>query len=130
MDNGCTNADGKAANKYGHVRLPRDHGRERYAHRRAWVDVHGTIPLGLVVRHSCDNPACVNVEHLLLGTIADNQRDMAERGRGRNQFSGVKACAAGHPYTEASTYVTPDGKHRQCRICRASRKRRALARME
>lgn len=36
---------------------------------------------GAVVRHTCDNPRCINPQHLLLGTRADNNRDRAERGR-------------------------------------------------
>jgi hypothetical protein len=34
-----------------------------------------------LVRHTCDTPLCVNADHLLDGTKADNARDMAERGR-------------------------------------------------
>ena len=54
------------------------------AHRVALVD-HLGITLadivGQVVRHSCDNPACVNPEHLSLGTQRDNVDDMLRRGR-------------------------------------------------
>ena len=41
----------------------------------------GEIPDNMIVRHTCDNPRCINPEHLLLGTIRDNARDMVERDR-------------------------------------------------
>lgn len=53
------------------------------AHRVSWVLANGRlIPDGLVVRHSCDVPGCVNPSHLLLGTVADNNADIKTRGRG------------------------------------------------
>lgn len=53
--------------------------RQGAAHRIAFRERHGYLPA--VVRHTCDNPACSNPDHLLGGTQADNMRDMVERGR-------------------------------------------------
>lgn len=58
-------------------------GKNLKSHRVAYELSHTHAPGALVVRHRCDNPPCVNPEHLELGTQVDNMRDMIERGRNR-----------------------------------------------
>lgn len=72
---GCTEASG-----YGRARFQ---GKTRRVHVIAYTLAHGPVPAGAVVRHTCDNRACMNPAHLIIGTQSDNVQDMLARGRNR-----------------------------------------------
>lgn len=75
---------------YGHISV---NGKLVLAHRHAWTLMNGAIPDGKYCLHHCDTPACVNPDHLYLGTYKDNARDREQRGRG-NHYTGEQHGAA------------------------------------
>ena len=76
--NGCWEwIAGRTYAGYGAVYLPG----ENRAHRAAYKLWKGNVPPGMQVRHTCDNRTCINPDHLLLGTAADNAQDAMQRGR-------------------------------------------------
>ncbi len=78
-ENGCLEWVGATAdNGYGVVG---NSGKKHYAHRIAWERHHGPIPDGLCICHHCDNKKCVRIDHLFLGTHADNAKDRDDKGR-------------------------------------------------
>lgn len=120
----CVEFEGyRDAKGYGRVMM-RNPRRVERAHRVTWTETHGPIPVGMVVRHRCDNPACVRVDHLQLGTKADNNRDMVERGRHANQKK--TSCVNGHPFDVHNTRILKDGR-RECIACRRENLRRNRA---
>jgi HNH endonuclease len=69
---------GKSPDGYGKVKV---RGKTWRAHRYAYFLKNGPIPDGMWVLHKCDNPLCVNVDHLFLGTVRDNWDDCLSKGR-------------------------------------------------
>lgn len=63
---------------YGYIRTSRSNLR---CHRVVYEITFGEIPEGLIICHKCDNPACVNPNHLFLGTTKDNIDDKVKKGR-------------------------------------------------
>lgn len=111
-------------------RILKPHGRGRYGHqavdlrdgkRTRAMALHRVVALAFIpnprnlplVLHADDDVTNNRVSNLRWGTHKDNTRDMMNKGRNRNQFSGVDTCARGHKYTgfRRSSGV------RQCLVC-------------
>lgn len=84
-----TNKQGRIHKEYGQCwewmagKLPAGYGRfaNDLAHRYSYREFVGEIPTGVSVLHKCDNPSCVNPDHLFLGTQQDNLKDMRDKGK-------------------------------------------------
>jgi HNH endonuclease len=102
--------------RYPEIQIGGKHLRES---RFIWEEAHGQIPEGMFVCHRCDNPRCIRLDHLFLGSPLDNAEDMMKKGR----HFGVRKteCAHGHPFDEANTMYRSDGR-RFCRECNRLRK--------
>ena len=95
------------------------------AHRIAWHLANNYAEPGdHLVCHSCDNPGCVNPDHLFLGTDSDNVKDMVDKSR--HPAMTKTHCKKGHKLDGLSFDNRRKKKVRYCRQCRNG-KRKALA---
>jgi hypothetical protein len=100
---GDTNRSG-----YGRLEINR---KKIQTHRLAWELANGMIPAGMLICHRCDNRLCVKPDHLFLGTIADNNRDMTQKkrlkvpGRGRRRLDRSEVYRVRSAQTEGAVAV-------------------------
>ena len=93
------------------------------AHRWAFENAYGPVPVGLEIDHLCRNQACVRPDHLEAVTHLENMR--------RSEPTHRTHCPQGHPYDEANTYIFKSNgswRSRQCRKCVAAAQRSYQAR--
>lgn len=76
-------------------------GDNKKAHRVAYELVKGAIPEGMFVCHHCDNPPCVNPDHLFLSDAQGNMNDMWEKGRGYTKLTDAQVREIRQKYVES-----------------------------
>ena len=70
-----------ATNYFGYGKFSKNGKNWTLAHRFSYEQFNGEIPKNKFVLHTCDNPFCVNPDHLRLGTVSDNMKDRSAKGR-------------------------------------------------
>ena len=112
---GCWNYTGQRCPQgYGKLKCV-DYG-ETLAHRVSYIVHHGPIKKEDCVLHRCDNPSCVNPEHLFLGDRDVNNKDRAKKGRTVTPNMNLTHCKRGHEFTVENTTIRKNGT-RLCRTC-------------
>lgn len=108
-------------------------GRTRMATHLSLELVGRSVPKGRFACHHCDVPACINPDHLFIGTQLDNIHDCMAKGRKtdpprtkKGTRSDHKFCRAGHPRTTNNLYRRDDG-YLGCLICKRAKLERRLA---
>ncbi|AHI60211.1 HNH endonuclease [Erwinia phage Ea35-70] len=93
------------------------------AHKLSYLLFKGDIPEGMVVRHTCDNPVCINPSHLIAGTVKQNVHDAIAKGRASFQNAiNSSVCK----FLPANAIIMVDRKIGPL-LCYATTRRLALA---
>lgn len=127
-DSGCWEWKGSRNDRnYGLLGMVRRGFKGARVHRLMYELKIGAIPEGIIIRHKCDNPPCVNPDHLEPGTDADNAEDMKARGRRLEWERNGMKCRNGHDVSNRSNVTMVKGC-RTCALCSRDTKNRYKAR--
>lgn len=126
IDGGCWEwTGGKLHFGHGAITINR---KSVQAHRLSWT-IHYGDPANFCVCHKCDNPSCVNPDHLFLGTHRDNIQDAGNKRRLAEQQK--QSCPKGHPYSGDNLIIRSSHARSGegvCRVCRTCSNAQSLAR--
>lgn len=90
-------------------------GKSLNAHRVSFSHFKTTLLPGHLVLHTCNNPSCVNPEHLILGDQTENMRHKVESGRHHNK--NKTHCKRGHKLAGKNLSIVSATKYRRCLAC-------------
>lgn len=113
-ENGCIECISHSKDDCGYTRV-RYNGKHDRLFRVVYKMKYGEIPKRKVIRHTCDNPACCNIDHLVIGTKADNVKDMIERGRSTYHKPNLKCRGEKNAHSKLTEkqvkeiYLSKDG---------------------
>ena len=82
--NGCMICTSHSGDTHGYPQIRTGDKKRTRVVRYLWKQKNGEIPTGMHILHSCDNPACINLNHIRLGTHLENMRDMINKGRAKH----------------------------------------------
>jgi hypothetical protein len=107
---GCWEWTAATSHGYGILAVKHRSRSPMRAHRVSWEIHNGPIPGNMHVLHTCDNRRCVRIEHLFLGTNADNTADRVAKGRTRTWATERRRLGSSHPRSKLTEDIVRESR--------------------